>query len=40
VGWSAADDAGDGKEFSFWAEYKLVRLSLVKRVFLDAFLLV
>ena len=40
VGWSAADDGGDGKGFSFWSAYKLVRLSLVIRVFLDAFLLV
>jgi hypothetical protein len=40
VGRSAADDGGDGKGFSFWSGYKLVRLSLVIRVFLDAFLLV
>jgi hypothetical protein len=40
VGRTAADDGGDGKVFSFWLEYKLVRLSLVIRVFLDAFLFV
>ena len=37
VGLSAA---GDGNGFSFLSWYKLVRLSLVIRVFLDAFLFV